>query len=84
MADNKDVMACPLCQGHGELRRPELDELLAHDPEFRRVIERYQAKARGLGATASVTQNANGRRNFEQEVHRWNPEVPIFRRSPKE
>jgi hypothetical protein len=22
--------------------------------------------------------------NFQKEVHRWNPEVPMWRRSPKE
>lgn len=82
MADKDDVLRCPLCQGHGELRRSELDELLA-DPELRGVIERYRAKQVGATAT-SVNQKANGRRDFEKEVHGWNPELPMFRRSPKE
>lgn len=92
MADNDDVLRCPLCQGHGELRRTELDEWLA-DPELRGVIQRYlakfyPAKARELSGPAQepacVGANANGQQDFEKEVHRWNKELPIFRRSPKE
>jgi hypothetical protein len=82
MADKDDVLRCPLCQGHGELRRSELDEFLT-DPELRGVIERYLAKV-GETAATSAKQKANGGRDFDKEVHGWNPELPIFRRSPKE
>jgi hypothetical protein len=87
MADNDDVMRCPLCHGHGELRRNQLEEWLS-DPDLRGVIDRYRAQLRGPDAGAGkpvpVTEKKNGDRNFKKEVHRWNTQLPIFSRSPKE
>ena len=87
MADNDDVMSCPLCQGHGELRRAELDEWLS-DPDLRDVIERYKEQVRDrrarTGEPVLAAEKKNRHRDFQKEVHRWNTELPIFSRSPKE
>ena len=29
MTDSQDVVTCPLCKGHGEIRRAELDTVVA-------------------------------------------------------
>lgn len=84
MADHNDHLRCPLCQGHGELRRSELDEWLS-DPALRDAVERrIRDLSARTGQPAFVSASQNGERDFEKEVHRWNPESPIFRRSPKE
>jgi hypothetical protein len=91
MAENNDVLRCPLCHGHGELRRTELEHWFA-DPDFRTVLEGYLIKFRPSptdevsagSACGCASQKTNGQGDFQKEVHRWNPELPIFRRSPKE
>lgn len=92
MAENNDVLRCPLCQGHGELRRAELEGWLS-EPDFRGIIERIKAQLYDLtartGEPVFVRHPGNGKRDlqkedFQKEVHRWNPELQIFRRSPKE
>ena len=87
MTDNDDVLRCPLCQGEGELRRTELIECLT-DQDLKAAIERYVAKVRRLvknqKESAPVGGNGHGARDFQKEVHGWNPNQPIWRRSPKE
>jgi hypothetical protein len=34
MAENDHVLQCPVCQGHGELKRSEILKLLS-DPDFK-------------------------------------------------
>jgi hypothetical protein len=33
---------------------------------------------------AEVGVNGSGERDFQKEAHSWNPQLPIWRRSPKE
>jgi hypothetical protein len=75
-----NVVRCPLCEGRGEMKGSEIAAKLT-TPELRkrldaRIAEILQAsELAGVGTTA---------RNFEKEVHTWNPTLPIWRRSPKE
>jgi hypothetical protein len=80
MAERDENIRCPLCEGAGELSRLKLTETLT-SPELRkrldaRVNEILQAREpAGAGAKA---------RDFQKEVHSWNPAQPIWNRSPKE
>ena len=81
---NDDVVKCPLCGGFTHIAKPELLEALKN-PRLREQIEQYVAEllkspVEELSAVGSV----QGEHNFQKEVHRWNPCVPMWRRSPKE
>jgi hypothetical protein len=72
---------CPLCEGHGELSHLEI--ALFTTPELRkrldaRIAEILEGEVVLAGATTAPA------RNFEKEVHTWNPQLPMWRRSPKE
>ena len=72
---------CPLCEGQGELSRLEI--ALFTPPELRKRLDARIAEIlEGEGVLAGVP-NAPAR-NFEKEVHTWNPQLPMWRRSPKE
>lgn len=81
MTDDGKVK-CPLCEGQGELRPSELAERFT-TPELRsrlnariaEILEEAHLTPTGVAPTA---------RNFEKEVHTWNPTLPMWRRSPKE
>lgn len=84
MAENHDLLKCPLCQGHGELLRSELTEQLANG-DLQPNIEAYLAegeRAQDNDELASVA--APSSRDFQKDVHCWNPQLPMWRRSPKE
>jgi hypothetical protein len=84
MPDNDDVVKCPLCQGHGELRRLELAERLK-SREWKAAVERWLAgSAAPAQEPTSSLGNVHQGPDFQKEVHQWNRELPIFRRSPKE
>jgi len=76
---------CPLCEGHGELRRAELVERLS-DGELKSKVdsavgELVQSEEEFAAATAVSRGND---RDFQKDVHSWNPQLPMWRRSPKE
>jgi len=80
-----ETICCPLCQGRSNLSRSELIDLLT-DRDLRGKIERYLAELTqmsGACSTKSGTQEARTR-DFQKEVHSWNPQVPMWNRSPKE
>jgi hypothetical protein len=86
MADIGDVVKCPLCQGHGELRRSEMIGRLT-DQELKTKIDRYLAdilNPEGSSEAVAVGADADSRKDFQKKVHSWNPETPIWRRSQKE
>ena len=82
---NDDLVKCPLCGGFTHIEKPELLASL-HDPTTRQQIEGYVAELLQsppreiVGVSASPAQG----RDFNKEVHNWNPNVPVWRRSPKE
>jgi hypothetical protein len=82
---NDDLVKCPLCGGFTHVRKPELLTALK-DPKMRQQIERFveeflQAGAGGLTAVAAAKPQTE---DFNRNVHNWNPNVPVWRRSPKE
>lgn len=80
---NDDFLTCPLCQGHAHVSRSELVGLLtAHN--LREKIEKYLAELTPPGEPAGVATNPSQTRDFQKDVHSWNPQLAIWRRSPKE
>ncbi|HZQ22745.1 MAG TPA: hypothetical protein VFA89_08085 [Terriglobales bacterium] len=86
MAENLDGIQCPLCQGQGKIQRAEIIARLS-DPDLKCKLERSREELlheeREGELVGSGIMNHSGR-DFEKEVHSWNPQLPIWRRSPKE
>jgi len=80
--EKDQTVGCPLCQGNGQVRRSRLSHALS-DRVLREKLEAYVAELLGE-ASGPAEVGANGSRDFQKEVHSWNPELPIWRRSPKE
>ncbi len=80
-----DVLNCPLCEGHGQMRRSELLRLL-EDKSFREKIEKYLSQGKEFTDKVTISTAVDGKqsRDFETEAHSWNPNVSPWRRSPKE
>jgi hypothetical protein len=87
MSHKDDVLPCPFCAGHGGLRRSEIIELFS-DPNFKQKVDSYLAEVRKPTEdnedAATLVGAGNQPRDFSKEVHSWNPQLPIWRRSPKE
>lgn len=82
------VLKCPLCQGNGEVQFAALLERIG-DQDVRLKIEHFLAEMRSRAPeppvpAGSVVGKGPTTRDFEKEVHHWNPQLPIWRRSPKE
>jgi hypothetical protein len=85
MADHLDRLKCPVCEGQGEVWRYQLIQFFT-DPELKTKIESYLGGTQPAeGETAEVAAAPKAEpRNFQKEVHDWNPQLPMWRRSPKE
>lgn len=85
MAEKHDLLKCPLCAGQGEVRRSDLIDRLT-DCDLRNGLDAFLSsiiqpeQEDELAAVADTPST----RNFQKDVHSWNPEVPMWRRSPKE
>ena len=85
MTDHLDRLKCPVCDGDGEVWRYQLIQFFT-DPELKAKIEAYiggTLPAEQETAEVAATQDAK-ERNFQKDVHSWNPQLPMWRRSPKE
>lgn len=80
MAEQSEKVRCPLCEGRGELLRTEIAERLT-TPELRKRLDARMAEILESVEVAGVGVKT---RDFQKEVHSWNPTLPIWRRSPKE
>jgi hypothetical protein len=76
---DQDLLKCPLLQGLDAMHRAELLGLL-NDSNLREKLEACLAQH----AEESNPACASEERNFEKEVHSWNPQKLVFSRSPKE
>ena len=84
MADHDDVVKCPFCQGHGELRRAEMIGRLS-STNLPKILGIYLAQLNHpVSKGGEPVGNAAKPRDFNTEVHSWNPKLPIWRRSSKE
>ena len=81
---NDDVVKCPLCGGFTHIEKAEVLEAL-RNPRLREQIEKYIAELlQSPVEELSTVASAQARRDFQKDVHNWNPCVPMWRRSPKE
>jgi hypothetical protein len=81
---NDDVVKCPLCGGFTHIEKPELLEALKNT-RVREQIENYIAELlKSPVEELSTVEATHGARDFQKDVHNWNPCVPMWRRSPKE
>jgi hypothetical protein len=86
---NDDVVKCPLCGGFTHVANAELLAAL-QNPRLREQVETYVAQLlkSPVEELAAVGAPQVGRdlqkRDFQKDVHTWNPCVPMWRRSPKE
>jgi len=81
---NDDVVKCPLCGGFTHIEKAELLEAL-RQPRIREQVENYIAELlKSPVEDLSTVGATQAGRDFQKEVHTWNPCVPMWRRSPKE
>jgi hypothetical protein len=82
---NDDLVKCPLCGGFTHIEKPELLKAL-NEPRIREQVEKYIAELLNspLEELAEVGAGKAEKRDFQKDVHSWNPCVPMWRRSPKE
>jgi len=81
---NDDVVKCPLCGGFTHIENAELLEALKQ-PRVREQIEKYIAELlKSPVDELSAVGATQARRDFQKDVHSWNPCMPMWRRSPKE
>ena len=88
MADNHDLLKCPLCEGHAEVRVVEVLQLLRNqtlEDKINRGLSRNPAKESAPDPEPELATVAKSEhRDFQREVHSWNPQLSMWRRSPKE
>jgi hypothetical protein len=80
MAEDSLKVKCPLCDGKGELSRSEIADRFTNQELRKRLDARIAEIMEDSTATFAVPKV----RDFQKEVHTWNPTLPIWRRSPKE
>ncbi len=82
--DSDNLIKCPLCNGFTQVDDAELRAAF-HDPKIREQVRTYMAQLLG-SSSAELTgvAHAQPRGDFDKNVHSWNPNVPMWRRSPKE
>jgi hypothetical protein len=80
---NDDVVKCPLCSGFTHIEKPDLLAAL-REPRLREQIENYVAELLKSPVDELSGVGAQSGRDFQKDVHSWNPCVPMWRRSPKE
>lgn len=83
---NDDLVKCPLCGGFTHVGKAELVSAL-NDPKVREQVESFVAELLRSGTADLAGVAAGGKthsQDFNKDVHKWNPNVPVWRRSPKE
>jgi hypothetical protein len=81
---NDDLVKCPLCGGFTHVQNHELLTAL-RDARIRQQVENFAAELlHGQGELAGVTADKPQGKNFQNDVHTWNPNVPVWKRSQKE
>jgi hypothetical protein len=81
MTDHCDRLKCPLCEGRGEVRRSQLIKFFS-DPDLKSKVKSYLSMV--MPPKPEMVTAASPQREFQKDVHNWNPQVPMWTRSPKE
>lgn len=85
--NDQDLLRCPLLKGLDRMHRAELIGLL-NDSGVREKLEQCLAEHISAQEAAGEPVNAcageKPSRDFDQQVHSWNPQVSPWNRSPKE
>ena len=82
---NDDLVKCPLCCGFTHIQQPELVATL-NNASVRAKIEKLVAEFL-QSSTEDLVGAGVGKplvRDFQKEIHKWNPGLPMWQRSPKE
>ena len=77
---------CPVCGGLSKISRSELIRALS-DKNLLSKVQDYVAELlrdAELSKERELVGAATGRQDFQTQVHSWNPENPMWRRSNKE
>jgi len=81
---DEDLLKCPLLQSLDAMHRAELLGLV-NDSCLRDKLEKCLTQhLQAEGETVADEPKAAEPRNFEKDVHSWNPQRLVFSRSPKE
>jgi hypothetical protein len=80
MIDNHDLMKCLLCEGHGEVRHA--GGVLRNRLQDSVLVEAEPTPDPTELQEVGVSNRTQ--RDFQKVVHSWNPQLSIWRRSPKE
>ena len=80
MVEPTGKLKCPFCEGRGEVLQSEIVERFTH-PELRK---RFYARIAEILEASELAGVGPRTRNFEKEIHAWNPALPMWQRSPKE
>lgn len=80
-----DLVKCPLCGGFTHVGKPELVDAL-NDPKIRHKVECFleellHSENAELAAVSAPREPA---KDFNKNVHGWNPNIPVWQRSHKE
>jgi len=78
--ETNDYVKCPLCHGLAQMRRSELLALLG----AKDLREKLEGNIHLLTSAAVPTTPGPGPEDFAQEVHHWNANLALWRRSAKE
>jgi hypothetical protein len=79
---NDDVVKCPLCGGFSHIEKPELLAALKN-ARVREQVKNYIREVLQSAADDLCPPTGAGR-DFQRDVHKWDPSVPLWQRSPKE
>lgn len=79
----EDLLKCPLIEGLDGMHRAELLGLMK-DSNVREKVEQCLTERTEAAAQKPSANAAKPSVDFQKEVHCWNPEQPIWRRSAKE
>jgi hypothetical protein len=87
MSDDHDLLKCPFCEGQGKVQRLQLVKLLT-DRDLTSKLHASLGEvdlppAEPVEPTATAASKVTVS-DFQTDVHSWNPQLPMWRRSPKE
>ena len=80
--ENDEFVKCPLCEGLAKMRRSDLLALLS-EKNLREKLSKNTAEFTLL-ARGDQQMHRPKPGEFANEVHHWNPNLPLWNRSPKE